>query len=464
MKLKSWHIFSFYAFLFLLLTKFRGTMTWNDSSRMATIESLVKFQTFIIDQSTFMEKTLDRYLYNGHFYSDKPPILSIYGAIYYFFIHHGLGITLAEDKRLAYYLITFFTIGLLTALSMVYFYKIVQRISGDDSWSGLLTLVVGMGTLFFSYSMAFNNHTFSGALTIIAFYYLMKFRQDKTGKVSNVIISGFLLSLSGAVDIICFIFVIFAGIFFLEKRRISYLPIFILSTLPMIFIYFGLNIYTAGGLKPPAMNPSLWDYPGSAFSPASLSGVTSNSFSELLSYSWQMLFWYKGFFLHTPLMLLAVYALVKKLSQANFSYKPEFFYILMASGSFLFLYLTRSNNYSGCAYGVRWFATIMPLMGIALAALRDEVKYNKMFGQVFLGLSVISMIMALMGTYEPFQCHFAKHIPSFVAAIPRIITSPNPYRLRFLLIFLLQFFLLYKLWKAFKTSQPVHKIESPTYF
>lgn len=49
-KLKPWPIFVGYLLLLRLVTKTQ-TATVNDTSRMATIESLGKFQSFIFDKS-----------------------------------------------------------------------------------------------------------------------------------------------------------------------------------------------------------------------------------------------------------------------------------------------------------------------------------------------------------------------------------------------------------------------------
>src|ERR1700736_3232055 len=73
--------------LLLVLTALGAThcapMTWNDESRMATIQSLVETHSFMIDQTTFVS-TGDKVFINGHFYSDKPPLPSILGAVVYF--------------------------------------------------------------------------------------------------------------------------------------------------------------------------------------------------------------------------------------------------------------------------------------------------------------------------------------------------------------------------------------------
>ena len=57
-------------------------MTWNDESRMATIQSLVESKTLVIDHSDFAA-TGDKVFVAGHFYSDKPPLPAILGAITY---------------------------------------------------------------------------------------------------------------------------------------------------------------------------------------------------------------------------------------------------------------------------------------------------------------------------------------------------------------------------------------------
>src|SRR5436309_2084542 len=71
--------------------------SWNDSSRLAAVESLVDHHTFAIDHSIFVQVptpasldtptpyppddpclmkqgTCDKLFINGHFYSDKPPL------------------------------------------------------------------------------------------------------------------------------------------------------------------------------------------------------------------------------------------------------------------------------------------------------------------------------------------------------------------------------------------------------
>ena len=175
---KQLTIFILFFLLFAVFTK-TETYSWNDASRMATIQSLVEQFSFVIDKSTFIE-TGDKYFYNNHFYSDKPPLLSMYGALYYFVLKNLFNISFATTPRLAYYLVTLLTIGALTCVGLVYFHKIlVEFFEIDQEWADLTTFIVGTGTLVLPYSIVLNNHIVSGVLLLISFYYLLKSKNKK---------------------------------------------------------------------------------------------------------------------------------------------------------------------------------------------------------------------------------------------------------------------------------------------
>src|SRR6185295_3499159 len=71
--------------------------SWNDGSRLATVECLVDRHTLVIDDSLFVKVgtstpyrgegvdngTLDKLHINGHFYSDKSPVPALLLAIIY---------------------------------------------------------------------------------------------------------------------------------------------------------------------------------------------------------------------------------------------------------------------------------------------------------------------------------------------------------------------------------------------
>lgn len=74
---QNWQIFLFFFLLLAILIE--PVASTNDGSRLATVEALSEIHSFAIDNSRYAW-TMDKYFYQGHFYSEKPPILAIYSS------------------------------------------------------------------------------------------------------------------------------------------------------------------------------------------------------------------------------------------------------------------------------------------------------------------------------------------------------------------------------------------------
>jgi hypothetical protein len=366
---------------------------------MATIQSLVDQDSFVIDGSVF-NWTADKYFYKGHFYSDKPPILSLYGAIFYFFLKSFLNLSFYSYEKLTCYLVTLFTIGGLTCIGLIYFRKILVEIFGaSQEWADVVTLITGAGTLILPYSTVLNNHIASGVLLLLGFYYLLKTAHH----INNVIGAGIFTSLAGSVDFNCFLFVPFALIYFLIARSRKAGIIFFLSCLPVIGLFLGLNLYTSGSVIPPAMNQALWNYPGSAFNPQNLSGLAGHqNLSSLLFYAFHMILGNRGLLVYTPLLIFTILVLILIFKDPSFIYKKEYLYIFAASLGFILIYILRTVNYSGYAFGVRWFASLMLILCLPIVHLEQYFKESRVARRVFFLITLISFMIAIAGTYNPF--------------------------------------------------------------
>jgi len=133
---------AFFLLLWALLTHSHAN-SWNDTSRLATVEALVHQGTWAIEHTAFAERTADRILWNGHFYSDKPPVLSFVAAGVYAILHHGFHLSFDAITRCdpvsspcscfallcsqppdwAYVLVTLTLVGLPSALMLALFYR-----------------------------------------------------------------------------------------------------------------------------------------------------------------------------------------------------------------------------------------------------------------------------------------------------------------------------------------------------
>src|SRR5713226_5058648 len=100
---------------------------WNDGSRLATIECLVDYRTFAIDDSVFVRVpaengpftpfdppfhktgTLDRMLINGHYYSDKPMVPALFSAGVYKLLQLTTGLKARQHAAVFCWLMHFFS-------------------------------------------------------------------------------------------------------------------------------------------------------------------------------------------------------------------------------------------------------------------------------------------------------------------------------------------------------------------
>ncbi|MFC2162946.1 hypothetical protein ACFLRF_04635 [Candidatus Altiarchaeota archaeon] len=387
-------VFISFLLLFALVTH-KVSWGWNDLSRFATIESIVEEGTLQIDDSSFFNRTGDKYYYNGHYYSDKPPILQIAAAPVYYSLWSD-GFSFVAEPKISQFMVTFLTIGVLSSLGLVFFNKSLHVMGVEGGWRGLLTLIAGTGTLVFPYSGIFNNHVVSGALLMIAFYHLLRIGDG----VRYAVVAGVMHSLAGSIDFTTFIFIPFALIVF-HKRPLKLVVAFLIGTIPLTLTYFSITMLVSGSILPPGLNTALWDYPGSIFDESNLSGVARHgSLAEVGVYTFHMLAGNRGLFSHTPILLVSIYALLRVLRQDTV-FRGYYRYITLASAAFILSYILMSNNYSGGAYGVRWFTSIMLIGMIPLAGIRDAFRDNRVLRLLFIFLAALSILVALIGTAQP---------------------------------------------------------------
>ena len=400
-------IFLLNFILLALLTKF-DVQSSADASRIATVKSLVEYQTFTIDNSVFDNSrlfTVDKYFYNNHFYSDKPPLPVIMGAAVYFLIKNLFGISFSNNFALTYYLITILTVGVSSCIGLVYFHKILLEIfNTDKNWANITTFLVASATLFLPYSLVLNNHSLGAAFIIVSFYYLLRF--DKIRDIISLILCGVLISTAGSIDITCFLFIPFYLAFIISKS-IKMAGLFLLSCIPLILGYLSFNLYLSGSIVPPAMNVALWEYPGSIFTKQNLSGVaTQKSFLGALRYAFTLYLGNRGFFSHTPIMLFSVMgifvAFFRKPKPKQMSYKMPYLYGIAASVAFMLLYTLRTVDYGGYVYGVRWFVTPIFILCLPLSHIENQVRSSPLLKNFFVVIACMSIAVSLVGSYNPY--------------------------------------------------------------
>jgi hypothetical protein len=198
-----------FLILFITYSYFNQGGGWAQNSRFAQVRSIVETGQFEInnyvlyrfvadgngktelrrlplppglqlEQISLNASTGDISLFQGRLYPNKPPgtvltAVPIYFAIYW--IERALGIDPDDWWPLTInaYLTTVFSVGLLTALGCVVFYRISLRLFPlAPAWAhAASTMTFGTGTLIFPFATMMYDHNVVAALSLLSFWMLL---------------------------------------------------------------------------------------------------------------------------------------------------------------------------------------------------------------------------------------------------------------------------------------------------
>jgi len=383
--------FLLFLIIFAVLTK-SSIDPWNGRSRMATIDSLVERGTFIIDNSVYVW-TGDKVYINGHFYSDKPPVLSFLAAGPYFLMKN-VGLTFQNNEGLVYYLLTLIFVGIPAAITVHFFNKSLKLIRLKKSARLRLAIALGAGTLLLPWATVFNNHVPAMALCFTSFYLLLKSKFQFNKK--NIFLAGFLVSLGATIDIITggVFFVLFLIYILWNRFERKSIMIFLIGALPPFLLHCILNIQITGGILPAQFVPEYFVYPGSPWSAQNLSGFLSHpDLTSLLTYAFHSTFGCSGFFSYSPVLLIFFFAL----PQIRHRLQKEGVIIILATIIVLGFYILKTDNYGGWSYGIRWWVPLIPfLLFFGSLYLQKQKSYR-----IFYLLLAISVVISAIGVINP---------------------------------------------------------------
>jgi len=173
------------AWLFGIVAYFLPGATWNPVSRFDLTRALVEDRTLSIDR--FVNNTGDRSLAHGHWYTDKPPLVSFAAVPVYVLVHavqrlrgvepeaHVLGteahpavrVTPNRAFQQAFYACSLATSGLSGVLVGLGLFELLRRRMTSRTALVSATLVV-LGTPIFPYATSFYSHVPAAALLLWA--------------------------------------------------------------------------------------------------------------------------------------------------------------------------------------------------------------------------------------------------------------------------------------------------------
>jgi hypothetical protein len=354
----------------------------NDASRFALIESLVDHGRTTIESSRY-HWTVDQVDIQGRVYSNKPPLLSLAGAVPYALLERLFGLTLTTHEAAVLYLLNLLLVAVPTAALCALFHRSVAAHWGPAGHPGLLTAALAAGTILTSFSTTLQNHTVAAALLFAAFDAALGGRSW---------VAGACLGLTVCVDTVPgLLFIPAVGAALRGARPARRLGRYALALAMGGVLFLAANQFTIGSPWPAKMAPHALDY--SSHMAPSVAGVL---LPDSWTYPLSALFGWHGFFSVSPVLLFGVLGLIRCLDRDTPLPRRLTRLLAITCAVMVAAHAVFVGSYGGWSYGFRYLIPIIPLLLFyAPAALGETGR------RLFVPVLAFSCLTALLGAYNP---------------------------------------------------------------
>ncbi|MBU1164533.1 hypothetical protein KKA15_03155 [Patescibacteria group bacterium] len=374
----------------------------NDQSRIATIESLVERNTWVIDESHFGQLTVDKVIYQGNLYSSKPAVLTIMGTGVYTVLHDFFNLDFhSATKRNAYYWLTLFIIGGSTLILLWYFFLSTRWLEIKPIHRLYLTLILGLGTFYLPYSTTFNNHTIAGALLFIGFYYYLKQKHNEGKKSLNLFLSGLFVSWAAVIDIpLGGIFLLVFFVMYLHQtRKIKDILFYVVGSTPFLLSQIIINYKLFKSFFHLHIDSRTIEFVDYWANPRGIDTLHQNKFE----YLFHILLGTHGLLLYTPILILSFIVVFKIILYKKHKYWHEALLVLIGFIILTTFYVVKTGNFGGTSYGFRYYIGLAPFLIFFLAFLFEPPYWNQ-YKRIILYLFIVSFIFSAVGVIEVYNC------------------------------------------------------------
>ena len=373
--------------LAFLLAKHDVTHVGIETSRYSTVESVLERGTFAIDDSFFT--TPDKAERNGHFYGDKPPLVT-FCAIAWGRVLKCFGVRYLDgDYFRAVYLTGVFVFVISCLTGWFVYLGLRRRPRMPEGYRIAMSVLSVASTLVLSYAVTLNNHT-PCAAALMGLILLLE-RGEETGMTRlraflAGIMTGLILNLEfvagGVLGIAVFVFVLTA----ISPRRIENALMYAAGAGLMILLEAGMNMMSYG-------------------SPLPLYFFTHKpAFTEknYLTYAFNILFGFEGFFLYMPALLFAGFACASERMRRD----RVFVYMMISTVAAIILFAVGTSDYGGWCYGYRFLIPFAPVLLYYAAVYFGRPRPRLKRWHVFRLALVWGVVFSVVGVMNPWNAGY----------------------------------------------------------
>jgi hypothetical protein len=401
----------------------------NDASRMAFIESMLNRGETWIDNSFYMDPT-DRVYVNGHFYSDKPPLMALYSAAMLFPFNLFLEFSPGAAAPFFYYLAVVTSAGF-ALLGILFLMTRLHRNMGVSSqvagWCIAGTL---LGTALLPFAFTYNTHVVVALLMFSVLTLLFRYRENRARHVQ--VYAGLLTGISWLVHPFAASFMALSTTgYFLSKSFASCMR-YGMVLLMVIGLGMGLNQWLYGSFTPYYFTPELSMYGKTKISKQSswinnpvIPGLTAERIEKRLrqlNFSEEKIteslgkfyahqkeiknpfkFMYHKFIAYdyltfNPLVFFCLILLIRSLFLRGTPYRPEVVWIL-ASVILVYAGSIYLRAEPGTSFGNRYLIVLLPMILSGASLVLNQEKDLPVFKFMF-GISLGMMLPGVLGPWE----------------------------------------------------------------
>jgi len=397
-------------------------------SRYMTIESLVERGTFAIGRSPLLKPSgsPDLARYGGRLYSDKPPVLSMAGALVYAPLYHWGGMRFAGPRGdfrhfpAVNLVLVSALVGLASAWSLVWVRRLLQVTSFRAWVADLLTLGVGFGTPLLTYGVTFNNHSVAAGLIAAAFGLVTLEDPARHRVARRRAWAGLFAGLAATIDLPAggATFLVLGGWLAARQRRfpLAYLG----GAIGPALLHGAAQWSISGSVLPVELDRAAMEYPGSYW--ASAAGRFHEA-GPRWRFGLELLLGPQGWLTITPSFALAPIglALAARRGPLRGAARAASALILALLG--FYIWGVHRTDYGGLSFGVRHLLAIAPLVGwFALVGL-DRVRRRRL-GLAFALASAVGAGYAYEGMRDPWSRADRRPEPA-LRILQRLVLCPR---------------------------------------
>jgi len=382
----------------------------NDRSRWCTVWSLVEQRTFQIDEIRQYPgwDSIDIIYDGGHFYSTKPPLLTVIVAGVTWTVQKLTGWTLLDNTQPVTVAVLIVVNIIPFGVSLVVLSRLLKRVT-QTAWCRLFVLAAAaFGTLVTPFLMTLNNHTVAVVGVMIALYALERILADESPSGWAFALCGLAAGWACANELPAAAFGV--ATCFLAARRSFWKTAswYAIAAAVPIIAFLVTNVIATGSIKPTYANygsskynfvidgiPSYWMDPD---------GVDRNIDSPWV-YFVHSTVGHHGIFSLTPLFLLALVGWLMSGSLANTALRTLIRVGALMSVIVIAFYMTRFDNYNygGVSCALRWALWLIPFWLLAIVPAVDAAVRFAPLGCLQLTLLGASMVSAWLPIENPWQ-------------------------------------------------------------